>query len=1123
MAGDNVIFHVVASGTAPLSYQWRFSSTNLPSGTTATLVLSNAQSSHAGPYQVVVSNAEGSATSVVAQLVVRALGTSVYLPPPGGWTYRYEGTAMAPSVTAALDGTWNHNNGSDAWAGDLRGPGILPEGGLSVSNGVLTLEDVMASGTGDDNRRLYFTHQLAQDSLTNANTILSDGVTFTFRARLTPPPPGDPLTELTNAPNGFINASDGKGMIGIRQVGSSGMIISFSLNMASEDTNATTLYDFPAAGLHMNNLNGNSRTQFVDPGEEGTVNVFAVNPTEFHEFWITVQDNGLDPGTHRVSVYADGSTAPTIFNVTAGIGADTPITNYLAIGLPSTVQRGAFDLDWVGYKQGVHVPQEGKVPVEIVSQPASQIVNEGQTATFSVSVSGTPPITNQWYRNGVLIPGATGLSYTTGSLLPPDNNAVFTVACQNVTGSVMSDPAVLTVIGDSTPPTLLSAASLNGQSIGICFSERVAAPSAQNLANYTVNNGTVTVTSATLRADGRTVLLQITGLASQIGIVFTVRATNIVDASFAGNSGGGAAQGIVHGLTAADVGIANGTTFTCASNHFQISAGGSGLGGTDDGFQFASMLRTGDFDVRVRLSRLDATNTATHAGLVARVDQTPGSRSLNAFVTPLPGDNAYHATHRATTSGATAPWPGGSDKPGVPLPNAWIRMTRAGDLFAAYHSANGIDWQSYAQITQAFPATMLVGIAGANLSDSVLDELIFIPPPEIITQPTSIVATNGDLVSLSVIAASKADIRYQWRFNGADLLNETNASLILANVNPGQAGTYQVRVANGGGAVLSVPVTLTVRALDYGDALAAYPTLLANNGARHVLVPGIRLGAAADFELNGFPGAAANGDDLNGSDDEDGVTFISPLWVDQTATVEVVASTNGVLNAWIDYGADGSFAQPQDHVFADFGLEPGTNLFSLIVPFDAKGTNTFARFRFSTVGGLGPAGLAPDGEVEDYAVAVIPVSDLSIVAADLPDPVAAISNLTYQITVRNVGPALATGVTVTNRFSVPIDLVSATGTLGACAYNGVINCTIGDLAVGSDATITVVVRPLQAGSLSSTFGIYGNQPDPNTGNNIVLSLTTVELAPSITAPPASLTVTQHNTATFTVTANGTPP
>src|SRR5207249_9345871 len=128
--------------------------------------------------------------------------------------------------------------------------------------------DVAVGTSGTDNRRFYLTHNLAQDTaVTNASTLLNDGVTLTFRARLTPPPPADPLTELTNAPNGFVNVNDGKGMFGLRQASSNGMLgmlISFSLNEAVEDTATNTTFNFGQAGLHMNNLNGDSRRPEVD-------------------------------------------------------------------------------------------------------------------------------------------------------------------------------------------------------------------------------------------------------------------------------------------------------------------------------------------------------------------------------------------------------------------------------------------------------------------------------------------------------------------------------------------------------------------------------------------------------------------------------------------------------------------------------------------------------------------------------------------------------------------------------------------------------------------------------------------------------------------------------------------
>jgi hypothetical protein len=72
LAGSNVLFTVGASGSAPLSYQWRFNSTNcLTDCTNNCLTISNAQPAHAGGYRVLVTNSSGTATSSVAVLTVR--------------------------------------------------------------------------------------------------------------------------------------------------------------------------------------------------------------------------------------------------------------------------------------------------------------------------------------------------------------------------------------------------------------------------------------------------------------------------------------------------------------------------------------------------------------------------------------------------------------------------------------------------------------------------------------------------------------------------------------------------------------------------------------------------------------------------------------------------------------------------------------------------------------------------------------------------------------------------------------------------------------------------------------------------------------------------------------------
>src|SRR5690606_8581721 len=59
--------------------------------------------------------------------------------------------------------------------------------------------------------------------------------------------------------------------------------------------------------------------------------------------------------------------------------------------------------------------------------------------------------------------------------------------------------------------------------------------------------------------------------------------------------------------------------------------------------------------------------------------------------------------------------------------------------------------------------------------------------------------------------------------------------------------------------------------LDFGDAPESYGTLLDDDGPRHAIVPGLLLGELIDFEDDGQPSAAANGDDVAGLADEDGV------------------------------------------------------------------------------------------------------------------------------------------------------------------------------------------------------------------------------------------------------------
>ena len=161
--------------------------------------------------------------------------------------------------------------------------------------------------------------------------------------------------------------------------------------------------------------------------------------------------------------------------------------------------------------------------------------------------------------------------------------------------------------------------------------------------------------------------------------------------------------------------------------------------------------------------------------------------------------------------------------------------------------------------------------------------------------------------------------------------------------------------------------------LDFGDAPdSPYPTYLANDGARHVVTPGVRMGPLIDAEADGQPDATATGDDVALLDDEDGVVFLGQLMAGQTATVQVTVSTSGYLHAWIDFNANGSWADAGDQILT-LSYVPAAGVYNrtFSVPASAAITNTFARFRFATPQtALSYTGLAPDGEVCDYEVVI---------------------------------------------------------------------------------------------------------------------------------------------------------
>ncbi|HXF32673.1 MAG TPA: hypothetical protein VN522_14250 [Solirubrobacterales bacterium] len=134
-------------------------------------------------------------------------------------------------------------------------------------------------------------------------------------------------------------------------------------------------------------------------------------------------------------------------------------------------------------------------------------------------------------------------------------------------------------------------------------------------------------------------------------------------------------------------------------------------------------------------------------------------------------------------------------------------------------------------------------------------------------------------------------------------------------------------------------------------------------------------------------------------------------------------------------------------------------------------------------------------------------ADLQITATANAGSVPVGGSLTYTITVTDLGPETATGVTVEDALPAQVRYTSASSTVGSCAPQGrKVVCSIGTLESGtaakvSSATITLTVSPSKAGSVVNTFSVRGDQGDPVAGNNQASVTTAVVEGPKYAPPP----------------------
>ena len=165
-------------------------------------------------------------------------------------------------------------------------------------------------------------------------------------------------------------------------------------------------------------------------------------------------------------------------------------------------------------------------PIIITTPPADQVALEGQPATFSVVVSGTPLVQYQWFFGGNPISGATNANYVIPASFPT-NTGAYQVMISNPASTTNSSPVNLTVLADTIPPNL-TAISASANQIVVTFSEPVDTVTADDASKYSVSGG-ITVTAAVQNPGNAAQVTLTTGVAMNFGAVYTLSVNGVKD------------------------------------------------------------------------------------------------------------------------------------------------------------------------------------------------------------------------------------------------------------------------------------------------------------------------------------------------------------------------------------------------------------------------------------------------------------------------------------------------------------------------------------------------------------------------------------------------------------------
>ena len=459
-------------------------------------------------------------------------------------------------------------------------------------------------------------------------------------------------------------------------------------------------------------------------------------------------------------------------------------------------------------------------PVGFTRHPASITVSESTigSASFSVGVTGAPPRTLEWQRSDgaggfTNIPGATLSTYSLSPVRATDDGAMFRVVALNSLGTATSDVATLTVVPDSTPPSVSFVRGTESFSqVYVRFSEAVEGGVADP-ANYQLDAG-FTITSVTLLNGGTNALLTVDAPLAE-ATTYNLTVSNIRDTAVGSNA-----------LVTVTIPF---NTF-CTQNGYVRRELYTGIPGTT----ISSVLSSPAFY-----------NFAPPSVGLLNTPETPvnvldnfGTRMSGYIIPPVSGDYIFYVCSddpsqlflstdsdsrnavliaREDTWNNARMWTGdraGGTRGNPPVNISGIIPLVAGQryYFQVYHKEGtggdnlGFTWQAPGDFVPANgQASAITSAHLASLSPCATVTITQQPQSQTVIENRPATFTVASTASLPNLVAS-----YQWRKDGVDIPGATGQSYTIPLAQTSDAGSYDVVVTVAGGSATSASASLTV-------------------------------------------------------------------------------------------------------------------------------------------------------------------------------------------------------------------------------------------------------------------------------------------------------------------------